>query len=235
MDISHHFDEKNPGDNIAIDNSHTGVMMNRVRKVSPMPEENGRKYDNPTVEEALHYPILMLKVGGFYFENFRWTKSVLARILFDVLVMAMALAIVIRIIAGFMTNGDFSDKLMGRIVFAVANISNIVMYPVLIINTTRNLPRVLAKFSAFQAENGFATNVRKLKRRITGISIFSDILSIIFWQVRILYLALDSSMNRGLWSVAYCLFATQMDMCTISYPSLTHLQSLFCLFLCTYN
>lgn len=180
MDISHHFDENNPGDNIAIDNSHTGVMMNRVRKVSPMPEENGRKYDNPTVEEALHYPILMLKVGGFYFENFRWTKSVLARILFDVLVMAMALAIVIRIIAGFLTNGDFSDKLMGRIVFAVANISNIVMYPVLIINTTRNLPRVLAKFSAFQAENGFATNVRKLKRRITGISIFSVILSIYF-------------------------------------------------------
>lgn len=170
----------NPSDNLAPASPDTGVTMNRVRNVSPMPQENGRLYDNPTIEEVLHYPILMLKISGFYFENFRWTKSVLARLLFDILVMVMALAIVIRLIAGFLTNSDFSDKLMGRIVFAVANISNIVMYPVFIINTTRNLPRVLAKFSAFQAEHGFASNVTKLRGRITKISIFTVILSIYF-------------------------------------------------------
>lgn len=149
MDILYYFDEKNFGDNIVIDNLYIGVMMNCVWKVLLMLEENGRKYDNFIVEEVLYYLILMFKVGGFYFENFWWIKLVLVRIFFDVLVMVMVFVIVIRIIVGFMINGDFLDKLMGWIVFVVVNISNIVMYFVLIINIMWNLLWVFVKFLVF--------------------------------------------------------------------------------------
>lgn len=147
--------------------------MARVQNISSVSSEIQRKDDDPSLKEVLRYPMLMLKICGIYVEwqgdQVRLTGAMAAKLILNVMCMLILVFIVIRISASFVTNDDFSDKLMGRIVFAVMYISNTVMFPVFIATTTTNLPKILSKFSLFQTEYGFATDMRKLKRMTSNI------------------------------------------------------------------
>jgi hypothetical protein len=145
-------------------------MMTRVQRFSTVSSEIQRKED-PTLREVLHYPILMLKICGIYIEyhgdRFRLTSAVAAKLILNVICMIILISIVSIISAGFVSNAELSDKLMGRIVYAVMYISHTLTLPVFIFNTTKNLPSILSKFSMFQTKYGSATNMRKLKQMTT--------------------------------------------------------------------
>ncbi|XP_061176023.1 uncharacterized protein LOC133184974 [Saccostrea echinata] len=130
--------------------------------VSSVSVEKGRNSAG-ILEQVLHYPILLLKVGGYYIETHDSKHKIAGKIILNVFYMLILVSGGTRILAGFAIDDEFSDKLMGRIVFAVAYFSNTIMFPVFIVAFTRNLPGILSKFWRFQIKHGFVANGRKMK------------------------------------------------------------------------
>ncbi|XP_056016145.1 uncharacterized protein LOC125676693 isoform X1 [Ostrea edulis] len=126
-----------------------------------------------TVEEILYYPLLFLKVCGIYEHNGNKlkTRTAIGKLVFNVIFVLAYVYIDIRIIVGFIDNGDFSDQLMGRIVIAVMYISNTLLFPFLMVTTRTRLPGILLRFSRFQSVYGFTSDVRKLRSVVAGMSV----------------------------------------------------------------
>ncbi|XP_048770476.2 uncharacterized protein LOC125676693 isoform X2 [Ostrea edulis] len=141
-------------------------MMARVQSIASTSSENERK-DSLTVEQILHPPIVILKWSGMYMEyqgnEFKITRKIAGKLILNAITMLLFVCIIIRNIFGIVSNGDFSDKLMGRIVFTHVFISDTLLFPAFVVITTSNLPRILSRFRSFQNEYGFATDVRKLR------------------------------------------------------------------------
>ncbi|XP_062595237.1 uncharacterized protein LOC134256569 [Saccostrea cucullata] len=139
--------------------------------VSPVSVENG-KNSSRTLEQILHYPILMLKVGGYFIDIQGAKPKVAGKIILNVVYMLILVSGIIRILTGFVIYDEFSDKLTGRIVFAVAYISNTIMFPVFIVAFSRHLPEILSKFGRFQGKYGFVVDCAKMKRVTTVVFAF---------------------------------------------------------------
>lgn len=155
-------------------------MMTRVQGVSPVPTES----DAVTIANILHYPLLILKVFGVFIEcpgdKFKLTRTIVGKLILNTVSVMILVSIVTRTIVGFVKHDTFSDKLMGRIVFAVLYISVTIMFPVFIVTTTRSLPDIQLKFSGFQREFGFAADIRKMQRIVTATLYVIVILSLIY-------------------------------------------------------
>jgi hypothetical protein len=174
-------------------------MMTSVHSISSTSSETPRKGD-PTLREVLHYPILMLEASGIYFkfqgDRFKLTRAMTTKFVLNMICMIILMFISSRTSASFVTNDDFSDKIMGRMVYAVMCIGNTLMFPLFIVTTTRNLPKILSKFSMFQTKYGFAANMKKLKRMTTNIffaHLFFDLVYGISINALTSYRVLDES------------------------------------------
>jgi hypothetical protein len=134
-----------------------------------------------TIKEILHCPLAILKIFGVFIEwsgdKFKLTRTMAGKILLNAFSMTILVCNVTRMLVSFAHHEGYrsSDKLTGRIVFAVMYVSVTIMYPIFIVTTTKTLPEILSKFSNYQQKFGFAADVRRIKRIVTTLSIASVI------------------------------------------------------------
>jgi hypothetical protein len=113
--------------------------MARVQSITSTTLEKEGKF-SPTVEQILHQPLGILKWTGIYMEyqgnKFKITGRIVGKLILNTIFMLAFVCIVIRNITGIVSNGEFSDKLMGRIVFTHVFICDIILFPAFIVLTT---------------------------------------------------------------------------------------------------
>lgn len=142
--------------------------------------EDEREPQGPTVNQILHAPILMLKFIGVYIESFSLSRTTVLKVFSNCLVMIMGVLVIARFIAGFVVDSYFSGELTGRLTFAISYISNIVMFPVFVVNSSRNLHRVFARFSTYQSKHGLAIDAWKSKRRTNEACALFVIIGVVY-------------------------------------------------------
>jgi hypothetical protein len=152
-------------------------MMARVQKISSVGYEN----NVVTVEEILHHPLWILKLFGVFIEchgeKFKLTRKTVGKLILNAISMISMVSNVTRMMIGFANHGRFSDKLMGRMIFAVLYISVTFTFPCFIVTNTRNLPAIQSEFLKFQKEFGFAADLRKMKRIIRAVVVVMVVIS----------------------------------------------------------
>lgn len=142
--------------------------------------EDEREPQGPTINQILHAPILMLKFIGVYIESFSMSRTTVLKVFSNCLVMIMGILVIARFIAGFVVDSYFSGELTGRLTFAISYISNIVMFPVFVVNSSRNLHRVLARFSTYQSKHGLSIDTWKSKRRTNEACALFVIIGVVY-------------------------------------------------------
>lgn len=123
-----------------------------------------------TIADVLKFPVVVLKICGAYIETevkkdkgiLPWSK------IYSLFVALLLLWHVLYNMEYFTDDPDLPGSRSIQTVISIGSKIDFIIFPFILIATTKNLRKILKRFTAYQTEYGFATDVEEAKSDVNG-------------------------------------------------------------------
>lgn len=134
-----------------------------------------------TIADVLQFPVVVLKICGAYIETevkenkgiLPWSK------IYSFFVALLLLWHVLYNMEYFTDDPDLPGSRSIQTVISIGSKIDFIIFPFILIATTKNLRKILKRFTAYQTEYGFATDVEEAKNDVNGKLIHLILISFI--------------------------------------------------------